>query len=409
MDELFDAKKVEEKFRNAKTLADITGKDGLVQEIIKNTVEKMLKAELDAHLGYPPHDPSGKNSGNSRNGYGSKTLKTGQGPVEIQVPRDRNGTFEPQLIEKRKSFDPQLEGKILSMYAKGMSTRDITSHLEEVYGTQISPALISAVTNRIMEEVTEWQQRPLDKVYPFVFLDAFFIKVREDSKVISKACYSALAVNVEGKNEMLGIWIAEGEGAHFWLKVLTDLKARGVEDILVASVDGLTGFEDAIRTIFPKTDVQRCIVHQIRNSLKYVSVRDHKEVVQDLRPIYTAPTEETAFANLAKFEEKWSVKYRVVVELWRKNWDSLTTFFNYPAPVRRIIYTTNIVEGFHRRVRKVIKNKCLFPNDDSVRKMIYLVIKDIDSKQRSAKREWGSTLAQLALIFENRLSLGSLR
>lgn len=406
MDELFDVKKVQEKFKNAKTLSDITGKDGLVQEIIKSTVEKMLKAELEAHLGYAPYDGSGKNSGNSRNGYGIKTLKMSQGPVEIEVPRDRNGTFEPQVIEKRKGFDPQLEAKILSMYAKGMSTRDITGHLEEIYGTQVSAALISAVTNRVMEEVNEWQQRPLDKLYPFIFLDAFFVKVRDDSKVIAKACYSALAINLEGKNEMLGIWVSEGEGAHFWLKVLTDLKTRGVEDILIACVDGLTGFGDAIRTIFPKTDVQRCIVHQIRSSLKYVSVRDHKELVQDLKPVYTAASDGIALANFAKFEQKWSTKYRVVVDMWRNNWDTLTQFYNYPVAIRRIVYTTNIVEGFHRRVRKVIKTKSVFPNDDSVIKLIYLVIRDIEAKQKSAKREWGATLAQLALIFENRLSLG---
>jgi transposase-like protein len=286
-----------------------------------------------------------------------------------------------------------------------MSTRDISGHLEQLYGTEVSATLISAVTSRVMDEITEWQSRPLEKVYPILFLDAFFYKTRVDSKVVSKACYSCVGINIEGKSDILGIWVAEGEGAHFWLSVLTDIKARGVEDILIASIDGLKGFEEAIGTLFPKTIVQQCIVHQIRHSLKYVASANQREFIADLKSVYRAPTREIASANLDKLDEKWGQKYSVVISSWRNHWDSLTAYFDYPEPIRRIIYTTNIVEGFHRRVRKITKTKSMFPNDEAFKKLVYLVIRDINTKDKSARKGWGETLAQLAIIFEDRLPL----
>lgn len=409
MSQLFDAEKIEERLRNVKSLADLTGKDGVLKDMLKATVERLLKAEMDVHLGYTPNERGEKETTNRRNGYSQKTLKTGNGAVDIEVPRDRESSFEPKLIEKNKSFDPDLEAKVISMYAKGMSTRDMCAHLSDLYGADVSPALISTITNRLMGEITEWQQRPLDPVYPFVFLDAFFFKVRQDAKVITKACYTALAVTAAGKNELLGIWVAENEGAHFWLSVLTDLKARGVSDILIACIDGLKGFPDAISTIFPKCIVQQCVVHQIRHSLKYVASGHQKDFIRDLKTVYRAPTREAAMENLFKLEEQWGQKYRAVIDSWKKHWDKLTAYFDFPEPIRRIIYTTNIVEGFHRRVRKVIKTKSLFPADDAFKKLVYLVIRDIEAKEKSAKKGWGEILSQLTLIFGDRLGLEGLQ
>lgn len=403
MEKLFDAEKIEARLREVKSIDELTGKDGILKDILKSTVERLLKSELDVHLGYPAHDKGPKATDNRRNGTSSKTVKTGSGPIELDIPRDRDGSFEPKVIEKFRGSDSDFERKIISMYAKGISTRDMCQHLSDVYGADVSPALVSAVTNRVMGEISDWHQRPLDKLYPIVFLDAFFYKTRVDNKVISKACYSVLAITVEGKNEILGIWVAEGEGAHFWLQVLSDLKARGVEDILIASVDGLKGFPDAISTVFPKAIVQQCVVHQIRQSLRYVASVDQKKFLEDLKTVYKAPSREIAMENLLKTEEKWP-KYKAVVDSWVKNWDRLTAFFDYPEPIRRIIYTTNIVEGFHRRVRKVTKTKSVFPTDDSIKKLVYLVIKDIEARERSARKGWGEVLGQLHLMFSDRLT-----
>ncbi len=400
---LFDAAKIEERLKHAKDISDLTGKNGILNDIVKSTVERLLKAELEAHLGYPPNDKGPKTTSNRRNGTSSKEISTSNGPMEINIARDREGSFEPKFLEKHKSFDPDLEAKIVSMYAKGISTRDMCTHLSDLYGAEVSPSLISAVTDRVMGEISEWQQRPLDKVYPILFLDAFFFKTRVDAKVVSKACFSALAVTVEGKNELLGIWVAETEGAHFWLSVLTELKARGVEDILIACVDGLKGFPEAIANIFPKTIVQSCIVHQIRNSLKYIGSNQQKEFIRDLKLVYRVPSRDAALDGLAKLDEKWGKKYPVVIDSWRKNWDCLTAYFDFPEPIRRIIYTTNIVEGFHRRVRKVIKTKSVFPTDDSFRKIVYLVIRDIEAKPQTMKHNWGEILSQFVLIFPDRL------
>jgi putative transposase len=408
-DKLFDVSKIEERLKNAKSIDELTGKNGILKDIVKSTVERLLKAELDAHLGYLSNDKGPKETTNRRNGNSSKSVKTANGTMELAIPRDREGSFEPQLLEKHKTFDSDLEGKIVGMYAKGMSTRDMSSHLSDLYGAEVSPTLISTVTGRVMGEIVEWQQRPLDKIYPFVFLDAFFYKTRIDSKVVSKACYSVLAITTEGKNELLGIWVAESEGAHFWLSVLTEIKARGVEDILIASVDGLKGFPEAISTIFPKCNVQLCIVHQIRQSLKYIASNQQKNFIRDLKPVYRAVSREAAKESLVQLEEKWGAKYAVVINSWKHNWDRLTAYFDFPEPIRRIIYTTNIVEGFHRRVRKVIKTKSMFPNDDAFKKIVYLIIRDIDAKEKTAKKNWGEVLSQLTLLFPERFSAEVLR
>jgi transposase-like protein len=388
MDRLFDAEKIEARLKEVKSIDELTGKDGILKDMLKSTVERLLKAELDVHLGYPSNDKGPKTTTNRRNGSSPKGINTGNGCIEIDVPRDREGSFEPKIIEKYRGYDTDLEKKIISMYAKGISTRDMCQHLGDLYGAEVSPALVSAVTNRVMGELSEWHQRPLDKVYPIVFLDAFFYKTRVDNKVISKACYSVLAITVEGKNEILGIWVAEGEGAHFWLQVLSEIKARGVEDILIASVDGLKGFPEAIATVFPKAVIQQCVVHQIRSSLKYIACQDQRKFLEDLKAIYKAPSRDVAMENLFKVEEKWP-KYKAVLEGWKRGWDLLTAYFDYPEPIRRIIYTTNIVEGFHRRVRKVTKTKSIFPTDDSLKKLVYLVIKDIDSRDKAAKKGLG--------------------
>jgi putative transposase len=408
MDKLFDVEKIEARLREVKSIDDLTGKDGIIKEMLKTTVERLLKAELEAHLGYPPNDKGPKSTENRRNGTSSKTMKTSTGAVEIEVPRDRDGTFEPKLIEKHRGSDSDFERKIISMYAKGMSTRDMCQHLSDLYGADVSPALISAVTNRVMGEISEWQQRPLDQVYPIVFFDAFFYKTRVDNKVVSKACYSVLAVTLEGKNEILGIWVAESEGAHFWLQVLSELKSRGVQDILISCVDGLKGFPEAILTIFPKAIVQQCVVHQIRQTMRYIASGDQRKFLVDLKAVYKAATRDVAMENLFKLEENWP-KYKAVVENWKKSWDLLTAYFDYPEPIRRIIYTTNIVEGFHRRVRKVTKTKSVFPTDDAIKKLVYLVIRDIDSRDRVAKKGWGEVLCQLHIMFGDRLPAEALR
>jgi transposase-like protein len=408
MEKLFDIDKIEARLKEVKTIDDLTGKDGIINAMLKTTVERLLKAELDSHLGFPANDRGPKNTDNRRNGTSSKTMKTGTGAIDIDIPRDREGTFEPKLIEKHRGFDSDFERKIISMYAKGMSVRDMCQHLSDLYGAEVSPALISAITNKVMGEMSEWHQRPLERVYPIVFLDAFFYKTRIDNKIVSKACYSVLGITLEGKSDILGIWVAEGEGAHFWLQVLSDLKNRGVEDILIACVDGLKGFPEAIATAFPKTIIQQCIVHQIRTTLRFIASADQKKFLVDLKTVYKAPTRDQAMANLLKIEECWP-KYKVVVDNWIKNWDLLTAYFDYPEAIRRIIYTTNIVEGFHRRVRKITKTKSIFPTDDSIKKLVYLIIKDIDSKDRTAKKGWGEILCQLQIMFADRIPAGTIR
>jgi putative transposase len=401
---VFDISKVEEKLKNIKSLSDITGQDGLLQEIFKNTIERILKAEQEVHLGFEPNTKEPKKTDNRRNGYSKKTIKTTSGAVEIEVPRDRDGSFEPQIIAKHQSFDPDLEARVRSLYAKGVTVRDICSHLSEFYKTEVSPTLISKVTDRILEGVATWQSRPLEKVYAVVFMDAIFFKVRHDHKVISKAAYSCVGIDLEGQSDILGSWIAETEGAHFWMGVLSELQARGVEDILIACVDGLKGFPEAIEGIFPKTQVQLCIIHQIRNSLKYVGSKHQREFMMDLKLVYKAPSLAIAESNLEKVSEKWSEKYPIVISSWKNNWTHLSTFFQFPELIRRMIYTTNSVENLHRQLRKVTHNKSQFPSDDALTKMIYLATMEIQKKMKT-KQHWGQMIGQLKIIFGDRVQL----
>ncbi len=401
----FDTSKVEEKLKNVKSLSDLTGSNGVIQEIIKGTVERILKAEQEAHLGYEPYKKGELDTDNSRNGFSKKTMKTSSGEVEIDVPRDRKGTFDPQFVQKHQSFDPDLEKRVISMYARGMSTRDIGQQLAEFYGVEVSAPLISKITDKVLEGITQWQARALEDVYAVVFMDAIHYKIRQDGKVISKAAYTCMGIDLDGKVDVLGLWIAETEGAHFWQSVLNDLRTRGVKDILIACVDGLKGFPEAIETIFPKTMVQLCVVHQIRTSLRYLASKYHKEFTADLKEIYRASTVENAEAALVGLETKWGSKCAAAVSTWRQNWTHLSTFFLFPEEIRRMIYTTNAVEALHRQFRKVTKTKGSFPTDDALKKMLYLATLDLKGSFRS-KREWPVMLGQLKLVFGDRIPQG---
>lgn len=402
----FDVEAVKAAFRGVKHMNDLTKEGGPFQLMFKSTMERLMKAELEDHLGYSHGDIRNKKTTNCRNGTYKKTIKSTSGEVQVEVPRDREGSYEPIIVPKFESKTSDLENQIISLYAKGMTTRDISEHLKEAYlGVEISPTLISNVTERVMEQVTEWQARPLDKLYPIIFFDAIHYKVREDHKILSKAAYVCLGISKNGIKDVLGIYIGESESSSFWLGVLTDLKNRGIDDILIASVDGLKGFPDAIKTIFPKTEVQTCIVHQIRNSLKYVASKYQKEFIKDLKPIYQAETLELAEQNLTKLENKWGARYPLVTKSWRVNWPQLSQYFKYSPAIRKIIYTTNIVEGFHRQLRKVTKNRSVFPSDKALMKLMYLATIDATKKWTMAKRDWGEIIGQLAIHFSDRLKL----
>ena len=372
------------------------------QMLKKITVEAALNAEMDEHLGYQKHSKS--TSSNSRNGKTSKRIKTEDGEFELDTPRDREGSFEPQLVKKHQSRFTSMDDKILWLYAQGMSTRDIVNAFHEWYGADISPTLVSRVTSAVMEQVTEWQSRPLDAIYPIVYLDCLVVKIRQDKRVIKKSIYLALGINIDGHKELLGMWISENEGAKFWLSVLTELSQRGVEDILIACVDGLKGFPDAINTAYPQTHVQLCIVHMVRNSLKYVSWKDYKAVTADLKLIYRSSTEEEALLELERFAEKWDNQYPQIAKSWRANWDNLNTLFNYPEAIRKAIYTTNAIESLNSVIRRAIKKRKIFPNDDSARKMIYLAIKEASKKWTMPIRDWRNAMSRFIIEFEGRLS-----
>jgi transposase-like protein len=374
----------------------------LLKELFKDTVEEMLESEMDEHLGYDKNSVTGNNSGNSRNGYNQKTISSQYGESEIKVPRDRNGEFEPQVLGKYQTKSNDIENQILAMYAKGMSTRDIEDHLKDIYGVEASASLISRITDKIMPQIIEWQSRPLDNVYPVVFFDGIVFKVRKDNKVINRCAYTVLAVTIDGRKEILGLWLSDNEGASFWLTICNELKNRGVKDILIACRDNLSGFSSAIETVFPQTEQQLCIIHQIRNSLKYVSYKDYKPITADLKLIYKAATLEEAEYQLLTFEEKWNKKYPQISKSWRDNWTELSTFFKYPEEVRRLIYTTNIVEGFHRMLRKITKTKTSYPTDESLKKSIYLSIMEISKKWNMPIRDWGIIIGQLSIYFEDR-------
>ena len=375
----------------------ITGKDGVLAPLIKQLTEAALTAELEAHL-------SEETEPNRKNGKSSKTLKTSAGNIRLETPRDRSGTFDPQFIKKNESsVSAEIESKILSMYGRGMSYSDIREHVEEMYGISVSHAAITAVTDKIIDEVKQWQQRPLESHYPFVWLDAIHYKVKDQGRYTNKAIYTVLGLKMDGKKEVLGLYLSESEGANFWLSVLTDLQHRGVGDILIASVDGLTGFPEAIRTIFPKTEVQLCIVHQIRNTIRYIGWKNQREFMKDLKPVYRAISKQAAEDALDALEEKWGNQYPIVIKSWRRKWDDLSAYFKYPEDIRRVIYTTNAVEAVHRQFRKLTKTKGAFPNENSLLKLLYLGIENASKKWTMTFRDWGQTLSQLAIFFEGRL------
>lgn len=380
--------------------AELTAK---LKNLFSGALEKMLESEMDEHLGYEKNSVLGNNSGNSRNGYGKKTIKSEWGESEINVPRDRNSTFEPQAIEKRQTRTDDIETRVLAMYAKGMSTRDIEDHLRDIYGVEASASLISRITDKLMPAVAEWQSRPLDAVYPIVFLDGIMFKVRKDSRVVNKCLYSVLGVNLEGRKEILGMWLSENESASFWTTVCNELKNRGVQDIFIACRDNLSGFSNAIEAVFPKTEQQLCVIHQIRSSTKYVPYKDIKLVMADLKKVYGAPTLEDAEYRLEEFREKWGKKYPQILKSWDANWVELSTYFKYPQEVRTLIYTTNAVEGFHRMLRKFTKTKTVYPTDDAVRKSVYMSVQEISKKWGMPIRDWGIIIGQLMIFFEDRM------
>ena len=372
-----------------------------LKDLLGDTMEQMLKAELDEHLDYEYGEKP--LSLNTRNGSSKKTVKSSYGNIDLNIPRDREGSFEPQALKKYQKDISNIENQIISMYAKGMTTRDISTHIKEIYGFGISESMVSKITNKILPTIEEWQNRPLEKVYPFVFLDAIHYHVRENNIVVKKAVYIALGYNTEGYKEILGMWVGENESSKYWLLVLNQLKERGLEDILIVSTDNLSGFSQAIESVYPKTEIQKCVIHQIRNSTKFVSYRDIKELMKDLKTVYKASTEELALSNLDIFEEKWGKKYPMCVNSWRNNWAELSTYFKYPEGIRKLIYTTNSIENFNRQLRKVTKNKTIFPNDYALQKSLYLAMVDASSKWTSRIRGWDQILSQLSIFFEDRI------
>lgn len=401
-----DLKLIDELLKDYKQPEDVTGEDGLLAQLTKAVIERAMAAELTEHVGYEKHDPAGNGSGNSRNGTSRKRLKGNFGEFDIEVPRDRNGTFEPRIVGKHERRFTGFDEKIVSMYARGMSTRDISAHLEEIYKVEVSPGLISTVTEGIIEDAEAWRSRPLEKVYPIVYLDAIHFKVRHAKHVVNKAVHIALGIDLDGRKEVLGFWIGDGaEGAAFWLTVLTEMSNRGVEDVFVACVDGLKGFPEAIEAVFPRTQVQGCIIHAVRASMKYVDWKDRKQVAADLREVYTAPAEDEGLRRLAEFEEKWGSRYPLVGRHWRTNWTKLATFFAFPPDLRRIIYTTNAIESMNMSLRKVTKARGSFPNDDSLTKILYLALQNIAKKWTMPVQGWRAALNCFAIIYEGRVPL----
>jgi putative transposase len=389
--------------RNYKTPEEIVGEGGLLAQLTQRLLERAMRAELTEHVGYEKHSADGRGSGNSRNGRSRKTLKGDFGTIPIEVPRDRAGTFEPQIIGKHQTRWTGFDDKIISMYARGLSTREIQMHLEEIYQVEVSPTLISTVTEEVIDEVKAWQNRPLDEIYPILYLDALYFKVRDSGHVHNKAVYLAIGINLSGLKEVLGMWIAQTEGAKFWLSVMTEMKNRGVRDILIACVDGLKGFPEAIETVFPKTQVQLCIVHLVRHSLKYVGWKDRKEVVGDLKAIYTSATETEAEQRLKEFAGKWDTKYPMISKSWYSNWARVIPFFAHPPEIRRIIYTTNVIESLNMSLRKVTKTRSSFPNDEALLKLLYLALRNIAKKWTISVTDWKAALNRFSIIYEDRI------
>ena len=386
---------------NVSSMVDI---QNLFKETIAEFMENSLDAELDDELGYSKYDYRSKDTDNSRNGHSGKTLRTSFGEVDISVPRDRKGEFEPQVLKKNQtSISQDIEEKILSMYAKGMTTGDIEAHIRDIYGVEVSDTTVSRITDKILPIAKEWQQRPLEAVYAVVFLDAIHYHVRSEGQIVKKAVYIAIGIDLDGKKDVLGMWVGENESAKFWATVLNGLKNRGVEDIFIACTDNLTGFSAAIEAVFPKTEIQNCIVHQLRNSSKYVSYKDLKALMADLKAVYAAVDEPSALTALDTFSERWDQKYPKISQSWRENWANLSTYFKYPPEVRRLIYTTNTIEGFNRQLRKVTKSKSVFPTDDSLLKMLYLAMVDITKKWTGRRQDWSMIHAQMAVYFADRM------
>ena len=398
--------RIQQELARAKSIDDFFGKEGIFARLFADTLEQMLEAELTAHLGYPRHAPEGRNSGNSRNGKRTRQVRTSSGDTTIQVPRDRNSTFQSPLLDAYQTSTNELEDKIIALYAKGMSARDIQDMLHQAYGVEVSPATISAVTDKVWSLVEAWQNRPLAAIYPIIYLDAIHLKLRRDGKVANTAVYIVLGVDVDGQRDVLGHWVGDGaEGANFWLSVVTDLQGRGVQDVFIACIDGLNGFKDAIQAVFPRTQIQRCIIHQVRQSLTYVSWKDRKAFVADLRTIYQAPTREAAETRLLELSERWSATYPMAVRSWETHWDDLATMFEYSAEIRRLIYTTNSIEGYNRQLRKVTKTKGAFPTDEAARKLLFLVNRDITRKWTAPVANWARIRNQLAIRFAGRLPM----
>ena len=394
---------IDELIKDYKKPEDIMGENGILKQLTKAILERTLAAELTHHLGYEKHAPEGKNKGNSRNGTSGKTLKSDLGDLPIEVPRDRNGEFEPRIIKKGQRHFNGFDDKIISMYARGMTTRDIQAHLLDIYKVEVSAELISAVTAEVIEEVKEWQNRPLEEVYPIVYFDAIRVKVRDEGHVINKAAYLAIGVRLDGIKDILGIWLEKEEGAKFWLKVITELQNRGLKDIFIACVDGLKGFPEAIESVFPATQVQVCIVHMVRNSMQYVSYKDRKKLVTDLKSIYQAVTEEQALDALTALEQKWDSRYPMISKSWRSNWTRLSPFFAYPTEIRRAIYTTNAIESLNNSLRKVTKNRGAFPTDEAAIKLLYMALRNVMKKWTMPIRSWGTAINQMSIIFEGRI------
>jgi len=396
---------LDELLKDYKTPDDMLGSNGLLQQLTKALVERALEGEMTHHLGYPPHDVAGDNSGNSRNGKSKKTITGKRGSVEVEVPRDRNAEFEPQLVKKGQRRFDGFDDKIISMYARGMSCRQIQAHLQEIYAVEVSPDLISTVTDGVIDEVRTWQSRPLDALYPILYLDALQVKIKSEGRISNKAIYLAIGVNLQGTKEVLGMWASENEGAKFWLSVVTELKNRGVRDIFIACVDGLKGFPEAIETVFPKTTVQLCLVHLVRYSLAYVSFKDRKAVVGDLKTIYRATSLEEAETQLETFAEKWDARYPMIARSWRANWVRVIPMFGLPEDIRRAVYTTNAIESLNMSLRKIIKCRSSFPSEDAAFKLLYLALQNAAKKWTMPIPNWSRALNQFAILYDGRLPM----
>ena len=395
-----------EEVKKCKSIDDVMGKNGLIQRLVKDVLENILEAEMEEHLGrnkYERQKDVDNNDRNYRNGYSQKNLRSSFGDVDLDIPRDRKGEFEPKIVKKYETVCNELDKKIISLYAKGMTTSDIQAEIEDLYGITISPSMVSRITDKVLASAAEWQNRMLDSIYPIVYLDAMYFKVRSNGKIVNKAVYICLGYDMKGYKDILGIWVDEAEGAKFWLGICNDLKNRGVKEILIACMDGLKGLPQAIKTVFPNVNIQTCIIHQIRNSIKYIASKDKRDFMKDLKELYKAPTEELALAQLDNLKNAWGSKYAIVIDSWYANWNNLSTFFEFSPRIRKMIYTTNALEGFNRQIRKFTKNRIIFPTDEALNKSVYLATMEIMQKWTQVTPNWGATLAELSIIFEEQL------